>query len=276
MGSSTSHQKDFPANPKDKAGYHLQFCDDFQGDSLNTANWLTTYLPQWASRASTQPRYSLVNGQLHLRIDQDQQPWSPEYNGNIRVSNLQTGCYSGPVGSRLGQHPFRNDLIVKEAQPTVKLYTPTYGYIETRLKAVALPGYLSALWMIGVEEDPSQSAEICICEIKGENVGAHTSQIGYGLHPFNDPTITDAFYEDLIDINAAQFHVYAVDWMPDKVAFYIDNEHIRTIPQSPTYSMQLMLNIYELPDALAPASSAAPFPKTMIVDYVRGYQKVDR
>ena len=201
------------------------------------------------------------------------QPWSTEHNGDIRVSNLQTGCFSGPVGSNRGQHPFRNDLVVREAQPAVRLYTPTYGYFEVRLKAVPLAGYLSALWMIGFEEEPEQSAEICICEIFGEYVTPQRSQIGYGVHPFNDPNITDEFYEDRIGIDASNFHIYAVDWTPSHIDFYLDNEKIKTIQQSPDYAMQFMLNVYELPDALTLKSRNTGFPKTMTVDYVRGYRR---
>lgn len=254
----------------------LAFCDNFRRSALDTRKWLPYYLPQWSSRQNTKARYSLHNNLLHLHIEEDQQPWSEAYNSDIRVSNLQTGCFSGPVGSRRGQHPFRDDLVVREEQPTRKLYTPRYGYIEVRLKAVPLAGYLSALWMIGFEEKREQSAEICICEIFGEHVGTETSQIGYGVHPFNDPNIMDEFYEDMVDIDASSFHIYAVDWTPDHIDFYIDNEKVRTIHQSPDYAMQLMLNVYELPDALTSEISNTPFPKTMTVDYVRGYRKIKR
>ena len=264
---------DFPANPKEKASYHLVFCDDFGRTDLDTRKWLPLYLPQWSSREETRARYSVRNDRLHLRIEEDQHPWSREYNGDIRVSNLQTGCFSGVVGSSRGQHPFRDNLTVREEQPTRKLYTPLYGYIEVRLKAVPLAGYLSALWLIGFEEKPEQSAEICICEIFGEHVSSEGSQVNYGVHPFNDPNIQDEFYEDMVAIDASAFHVYAVDWTPERIDFYIDNEKRRTVHQSPDYEMQLMLNVYELPERLTSESRDAPFPKTMVVDYVRGYQK---
>ena len=32
---------------------------------------------------------------LSLRIDHDQEAWSPEFNGELRVSNLQSGARSG-------------------------------------------------------------------------------------------------------------------------------------------------------------------------------------
>lgn len=252
---------DFPANPEEKAGYRLEFSDNFQGAGLDTDKWFPHYLPQWSSREKTKARYSFQDDHLQLHIEDDQQPWSTEYNGDIRVSNLQTGCFSGPVGSNRGQHPFRDDLIVREAQTAVKLYTPTYGFFEVRLKAVPLAGYLSALWMIGFEKEPEQSSEICICEIFGENVSSE-SKIGYGVHPFNDPDITDEFYEDSVSIDASNFHIYAVDWTPSHIDFYLDNEKRRTIQQSPGYAMQFMLNVYELPDVLTPESGNARFPKT--------------
>lgn len=275
MSSSNSRQSaDCPANPEEKAGYQLEFCDNFNRPHLDTGKWLPYYLPQWSSRERTRARYSLRDDQLQLHIEEDQEPWSPEYNGDIRVSNLQTGCCSGALGSNRGQHPFRTDLVVREEQPALKLYAPRYGYFEVRLKAVPLAGYLSALWLIGVEEEAEQSAEICICEIFGEHVTPEGSTIGYGLHPFNDPTVTDEFYQDMLPIYAADFHIYAADWTPERVDFYVDNQKVRTIAQSPRYPMQLMLNLYELPDALTPESKKTPFPKTMTVDYVRGYRKL--
>ena len=163
---------------------------------------------------------------------------------------------------------------MRETQPTLKLYAPLYGYVEVRLKAAPIAGYLSALWMIGFEEEAEQSAEICICEIFGEHITPEGSTVGYGVHPFNDPAVTDEFYQDVFRFNAADFHIYAADWTPEQIDFYVDNQKVRTVEQSPSYSMQLMLNLYELPDALTPETKATPFPKAMTVDYVRGYRKL--
>jgi hypothetical protein len=217
-------------------------------------------------------RYSLPGHCLRLHIETDQQPWCPDYDGAIRVSSLQTGCFSGPAGSAIGQHKFKPDLVVAEAQPTIKYYTPQYGYFETRLRAVPIPGYMVALWMIGFEEQPEQSAEICICEIMGRHMKANTSQIGYGLHPFNDSAITDEFYQDTMTINGANYHIYAAEWTPTHVDFFVDNVKTRTIWQTPNYPMQFMLGIYEIPDQLTSGSLETSWPKTLEVNYIRGYQ----
>lgn len=263
---------DFPPNPIDKPGYRLDFNDGFREASLDTSKWLPFYLPHWSSRKLATARYVLGSTGLRLLIEQDQPPWCPEHDGAVRVSSLQTGCCSGPLGSHIGQHRFKPNLRVTEWQPTLRLFTPQYGYFETRLKAVPIPGYMVALWMIGFEERPEQSAEICICEIFGSQVAGRTAVVGYGIHPFDDPALTDEFHRELVDFNAANYHVYAAEWTPVQVGFFIDNVRVRTLPQSPNYPMQLMLGIYEIPDQLNAQSLRNVWPKLMEVDYVRGYR----
>ena len=264
----------YPPNAADKPGYRLEFNDSFRDTSLDTSKWLPFYLPQWSSRERAAARYSLTGATLRLLIEEDQQPWCPEHDGAVRVSSLQTGCYSGPVGSHIGQHRYNPNLAVTESQPTIKLYTPQYGYFEARLKAVPIEGYMVAFWMIGFEESPEQSAEICICEIFGDQVDSRASKVGYGLHPFSDLAITDEFHRDRIEIDAAKYHIYAAEWSPTRVEFFVDNVTLRTVPQSIRYPMQFMLGIYEIPDRLDTKSSEEPWPRVMEVDYVRGYQPV--
>ena len=42
---------DFPANPRERAGYRLEFHDEFNREGLDTENWLPFHLPQRSSRA---------------------------------------------------------------------------------------------------------------------------------------------------------------------------------------------------------------------------------
>lgn len=73
-------------------------------------------------------------GLLRLRIDADQEPWAPDLDGQVRASSLQTGVFAGPVGSPVGQHRFNPAAVVREAQPSVRLYTPRYGLFEMRAR----------------------------------------------------------------------------------------------------------------------------------------------
>lgn len=261
---------DFPANPLEKPGYRLDFHDEFDGPPLDAQKWLPFYLPQWSSRARSAPRYSFENGSLILQITADQPPWCPEFDGLNRTSSLQTGVFAGPLGSPIGQSRFNPQLRVREAQTTQRTYTPQYGYFETRLKAVASPTNHVALWMIGFEDEPQLSAEICVCEIMGAHLSPSTARIGYGVHPWHDPAITDEFYEDFLSLDAVHYHLYAAEWTPDHIDFYVDNQRIRTLQQSPRYPLQFMLGIFERPRPGVPHDGE--YPKRFVVDYVRAYQ----
>jgi hypothetical protein len=153
------------------AGYELEFEDRFDGDVLDTGRWVPDYLPQWSTPELTAARYSLGDGCLRLRIEEDQPPWCPDLDGELRVSSLQTGVFAGPVGSAVGQHRFNPGAVVRSEQENRRLYTPRYGRIELRAKATSDPRSMVALWMIGYEDEPERSAEICVCEIFGREVG---------------------------------------------------------------------------------------------------------
>lgn len=266
-------------DPISKAGYELAFEDTFDGDALDEARWLPYYLPQWSSREAAAARYQLGGGVLRLVIEADQQPWCPEWDGQNRTSSLQTGVFAGPVGSPVGQSRFKPELIVRQAQQAARLYTPQYGLFELRAKAVEDPRCMVALWMIGYEDIPERSAEICICEIFGRNVTAGTVGVGMGLHPWFDPSIRDEFSVEPIAMDVREFHIYTAEWAPEYVAFFVDHRLVKTVEQSPAYPMQFMLGIFEFPDdgqSTQPTQPAYPYPKQFIVDYFRGYQPAAR
>ncbi|QTE27782.1 glycoside hydrolase family 16 protein [Pengzhenrongella sicca] len=248
--------------------YELEFDENFGGTELNRDHWLPYYLPQWSSRAATEARYDIRAGCLTLRVDADQAPWSPEFDGEVRVSSLQTGLWSGPLGSPNGQHRFRPGLVVREPQAASRLYTPRFGVVEVRAAATDDPDALVALWMIGVEDAPERSAEICVVEVFGADVGPGVAAVGMGIHPFADPTLVDDFSVLAQPIDARELHRYAVRWTPDEVAFYLDRELVRVIGQAPQYPMQLMLNVYDL---TGPGHEGR-YPKEFVVDYVHGYR----
>ena len=108
-------------------------------------------------------------------------------------------------------------------------------------------------------------------EIFGKDVGPTSANIGYGIHPWGDPNLVVEFYQDPLEIDATKFHIYAHEWTPTHIDFYVDNQKIRRIDQSPAYPMQFMLSLYELPGVDADAA----YPKEFVVDYIRGYQPVD-
>ncbi|WP_167044182.1 glycoside hydrolase family 16 protein [Salinibacterium sp. ZJ454] len=251
----------------DRSRYLLEFSDDFTGAELDRSKWIRHYLPQWSSRALSAARSRIADGRLALLIEEDQPAWAPELNGGLRVSNLQTGVFAGPVGSTVGQHQFAPGLRVRESQLEQRLFTPHFGLIEARIAATSDPRSMVALWMIGFEDEPTHSAEICIFEIFGSELTADAAIVGMGVHPFGDPGIRDDFRKVPVAVDAREFHTYSAEWLPDEVRFFIDDELVTSVDQSPNYPMQLMLNIYEFE-----GEPSGPYPKRFDVDWVRGYR----
>ena len=266
------YKDNFPANSIVKENYTLEFSEEFARTEIDTKKWIPYYLPHWSSREMSKPIYKIQEGNLILKITEEQKPWCPEFNGEIKCSSIQTGLQSGKVGSTIGQHKINPNCIVREEQKKEITYLQQYGYFEIRAKALYTKSNVVALWMIGFEDSPEKSAEICIFEVKGGNVKKNKAIIGYGIRKFKDDKLTDDFHEDDFKLDVTKFHIYAAEWTPEKVIFYIDNKKIRALNQSPKYPMQFMLGIYEIPSEERDAKDKT-YPKEFIVDYVRGYKR---
>jgi hypothetical protein len=249
-------------------GYRLEFSDEFAGPELDVDRWLPYYLPHWSSREQGAARYSFEGDGLVLRVDADQGPWCAEFDGTNRTSTLQTGLYAGPVGSGRGQSRFRPDLVVREEQESRLLYGMHHGYVELRAKATADPEAMVALWMIGYEDEPERSGEICVCEIFGNEVSPGSAAVGMGVHPFGDPALTDEFEKVRVDLDVTEYHVYAAHWRPNRVDFFVDDEPVKSVGQAPAYPLQLMLGIFAFPSD----GTTGSYPKEFPVDYVRIYR----
>src|SRR5680860_323056 len=91
----------------------------FGGGHLDPAIWLPYYLPHWSSRAASRATYEVRDGELHLSILPDPLLWCPDtHEEPLRVSCIQSGSFAGPLGSTIGQMPFREGVTVREEQPT--------------------------------------------------------------------------------------------------------------------------------------------------------------
>lgn len=253
----------------DRSKYILEFEDDFSTSELDLAKWFPYYLPQWKNQESARARYRLDGQHLGLTIEEVQEPWAPEHNGEIRVSNFQTGVFAGPLGSQSGQHRFKEGLTVQEEQESLALYTPTYGLIELRAKAIKDLECLVALWLIGFESEPADSAEICVMEIFGKEIEVGSALVGVGVKAHHDPRVQDDFSKVAVQADVCDWHSYSVEWTPSGISFYFDGVCIKTVNQSINYPMQLMLNIYEFDRD----GGLGVYPKEFVVDWVRGYRR---
>jgi hypothetical protein len=250
------------------------FADDFDGADLDLDVWIPHYLPQWSSRAESAATYTVEASELRLTIPPEQGLWCPEeHNPPLRVSGIQSGVSSGEVGSTIGQHAFREGLVVREFQPTHWGWTPHYARLEVRARMDLSPRSMASVWIIGLEDEPARSGEICIFEVFGDALGrgdgSATAAVGSGVRRFGDPELTGEFSAPRLAIDVAEFHVYAADWRPGRVDFLVDGRHVKTVHEAPDYPMQMMVGVFDFPEkaALAPQRDHVP---TFAVDYVRG------
>ena len=246
------------------------FEDHFDGTDLDRDVWLPHYLPAWSSRALTAAAYDVADSCLTLTVPTHHGVWCEgDHTPPIRVSGIQTGSFSGPVGSTVGQQPFRDGQIVREEQPPFWGWTPDGGHLELRARMDVSPRSMAAFWMVGLETVPERCAEICVMEVFGKAVEpGRSAEVGIGVHRFRDPAATEDFAAPRLDLDVARFHTYAVDWTPEQAVFLVDGEVVRTAPTPPTYPMQMMVAVFDFPDwSSGGDDSLVP---ALVVDYLRG------
>ncbi len=259
---------------KQREGQELAFADEFDDPQLDLGVWLPHYLPAWSSLATTAASYEIRDSCLHLTIPPEQGLWcADDHTPPIRVSGIQTGNFSGPVGGTVGQHAYRDGITVREEQDTFWGWTPNFGCIEMRARGVVSQRSMVAFWMVGLEDEPTRSGEICVAEIFGDAVRPGESMaVGMGLRQFRDPAIIGDFDVVQLPLAVEEFHTYAVDWTPDKADFLVDGGLIRSCARPPQYPMQMMVAVFDFPERSTGADADSV--PALIVDYLRGYQRV--
>ena len=60
------------------------------------------------------------------------------------------------------------------------------------------------------------------------------------------------------------------------MAFYVDDNLVKLVRQSPAYPMQFMLDIFEFRGTETAGAEGGRYPKTFVVESFRGYRPVTR
>jgi hypothetical protein len=245
------------------------FDERFDGTDLEPATWTSSYLPAWSSRAESAATYEVGGGALRLSIPSRQGIWCADlHEPPLRVSAVQSGNWSGPVGSTRGQAPFRDDLVVREEQPTVLGFTPLYGRIEVTCRATIDPRSMFSAWLIGIEDEPERCGEICLVEVFGDAIQVDGSSPvvahGCGIHAFRDPQLAEDFATVPLSIDVADDHRYAAVWTPAGVDFLVDDVRVRRSAQSPAYPLQLILGVFDFPDRAGAPDEDPPTPELVV------------
>jgi beta-glucanase (GH16 family) len=173
-------------------------------------------------------------------------------------------------------------------------FSQAYGRFEARIKIPAGQGMWPAFWMLG---DNITSAGWPKCgEIDiMENIGREPAIIHGSLHgPLTTGSASDLTAAAKLGSGkefAADFHLYAVEWDPGTVRFYVDSTLYATFTPDSTSSNSaasdsaaaragswvfdhpffLLLNVAVGGNWAGPPDATSTFPQTMLVDYVRVY-----
>ncbi len=169
---------------------------------------------------------------------------------------------------------------------TLGKFSHTYGRFEARMKLPAGQGVWPAFWLLGDDIEKvgwPACGEIDIME----NIGKEPSTIHGSIHGpgYVGSTGIEAPYS-LPDKKrfADDFHVFAIEWDTDSVSFFVDQElYVRRtradlkpgwtwVFDKPYF---LILNLAIGGDWPGNPDATTVFPQTMLVDYVRVYERTD-
>ena len=163
-------------------------------------------------------------------------------------------------------------------------FSATYGRFEARIKLPYGQGIWPAFWMLGSNID-SVSWPTCGEVDIMENIGKEPSIIHGTIHGpgYSGGNGLSSSYS-LSDNQrfADSFHTFAVEWEPNVVRFYCDGILYKTrtpadLPAGKTWVYDhpffIILNVAVGGGWPGNPDGTTVFPQTMLVDYVRAYQR---
>ena len=166
---------------------------------------------------------------------------------------------------------------------TAALFEQKYGRFEARIKIPQGQGMWPAFWMLGNDIGKvgwPNCGEIDIMENIGKEPGmVHGTIHGPGYSGAQGPS---ASYSLPSGKFADDYHVFALEWEPAAIRFYVD-DHLyatRTPADLPAgakwvydHPFFILLNVAVGGDWPGNPDQTTVFPQTMQVDYVRVYEK---
>ncbi len=175
--------------------------------------------------------------------------------------------------------PYASSKLTTEGKYSLK-----YGRVEARMKLSNAQGAWPAFWMLPVGGNWPYTGEIDIMEAKHRNPKSIDGTIHYdgGGYQF-----TGRSYSSPIDLSA-DFHVYAVEWGPNIIKWFVDDVLFHTATPNTTVNggwpfndnnfyiiLNLAVGSYGTPYTRVNGTGVEPipadFPAKLQVDYVRVY-----
>jgi len=161
-----------------------------------------------------------------------------------------------------------------------------YGRFEARIKVPTGRGLWPALWMLPADwayGGWAASGEVDIFET------INVPRTVYGTIHFGGewPANVQAQGKHLADHDlSSAFHVYAIEWTPDEIRWYLDDVHYNTVTSADWWSggapendrapfdqpFHLLINVAVGGNWPGPPDSTTSFPQEMLVDWIRVWE----
>lgn len=259
------------------SGYTLKLDERF--NNFNTAIWAKgDGAVGGESMCRFQPQgVQVVNGNLELTVRKE----------------YVAGSYS--YDHKADKGPYNYSCGEMRTIPTKRI---KYGRIETRMKAPAratATGYISSLFTYKHEGSPREWEEIDV-ELEGGRPDKFQANLIYGVNVADwNGTRQWGAWEHKIDIAPAdQWRVYAIEWTPTGIRWFVDGVLVKTlnqdwidcnpscVPPQVTYTpvpndlTELMMNFWipndGIQDAFGGNKRGNVYPMVTQYDWVRIYQ----
>ncbi len=160
-----------------------------------------------------------------------------------------------------------------------------YGKFETRAKLPAGQGVWSAIWMLPTEEKYgtwASSGEIDIMEFKGQEPDVVWGTLHYGSQWPGNKHTGDTYKLDKGNFTD-DFHIFTLEWEEGEIRWYVDGKLTQTqtkwesnggkFPAPFDQEFHILLNLAIGGGFLGNPDGTTKFPREMLVDYVRVYQR---
>ncbi|ASJ74899.1 glycoside hydrolase family 16 protein [Granulosicoccus antarcticus] len=265
--SVTTTGRTDPSKPKSDPDllqdYELIFADEFNGNSLDTSKWNTSFL--WGDDI-------IINGELQHYVDIKNEPdfgYNPfSFDGeSLTINSIET---PSELAHKASGQPYLSGLITSyDALQFV------YGYAETRAKVTFGRSYWPAFWLLNAYygqggDDP----EIDIMEFIG-----HDQDVVYHTYHYYDEygQLRSTKSEPTPGIDyTSDFHTFAVEWKPGTIIYFVDGIEVHRVTNSKVsqQSMYLIANTAMGGWWAGNPDETTPFPGKYMIDYIRVYQRV--
>ena len=253
-------------------GWKLVWSDEFNGTTIDPKNWIfDTGGNGWGNS-----EWEYYTGR-------------PE---NARIEN-------GNLVIEARQEQYENSLYTSARLTTHGLQEFQYGRIEARMKLPTGKGLSSAFWMLGndylktaawplcgeidiMEYGPGRlpGSQVEIADFKSGKLPYDVFQTIHG-EGYSGTHAIGSLFNLPADSLKNDFHVYAIEWAANEIHWFVDDQEVFSmtpdkIPAGSVWAFNhpffITMNLavggsFGLPD------SDMVFPKQLLVDYVRVYQK---